>query len=144
MDNSNFEGIFGSSRRVLARHAESLSVAKDNPTRYCLEGLVGPATVRAWGSKMKKPTIPVAWVEIGKAYVSFHLMEIGGNERALEGMSQELRARMQGKTCFNFKIADETLFRELEGLTERACEALKDGGFIKREDPTLSSRHDQS
>lgn len=80
---------------------------------------------------MKKSTIPVAWVEVGKGYVSFHLMGIYGNEKARAGMTQELQARMQGKTCFNFKAADETLFQELEGLTGRACEGFKKAGFIE-------------
>jgi hypothetical protein len=106
-------------------------VAEDSPKRYCLEGRVGPATLRVWGGKLKKTMIPVAWVEIGKAYVSFYLMSVYGNERAFEGTSQGLRARMQGKTCFNFKVADEALFQELEGLTQRACEAFKKAGFIE-------------
>lgn len=54
-----------------------------------------------------------------------------GNEKAREGMSQELRARMQGKTCFNFKAADEALFQELEDVTERACKGFKNAGFIE-------------
>lgn len=131
MASSNFEQIFASLRCILARHAQSLSVGEDSPKRYCLEGRVGPATLRAWGGKAKKSTIPVAWAEIGKAYVSFHLMGVYGNEEALEAMSQELRARMQGKTCFNFKTADETLFQELEGVTERACKGFKKAGFIE-------------
>jgi hypothetical protein len=131
MASSTFDDIFASLRRILARHAQSLSVAEDSPKRYCLEGRVGPATLRAWGGKLKKTMIPVAWVEVGKAYVSFHLMGIYGNEKAREGMTQELRVRMRGKTCFNFKIADQALFHELEGLTERACEGFKKAGFIE-------------
>lgn len=132
MASLNFDGIFASlRRRILARYAQSLSVAEDSPQRYSLEGRVGPATLRAWGGKLKKPMIPVAWVEVGKAYVSFHLMGVYGNPKAGEGMSPALRARMQGKTCFNFKVADEALFQELEGLTERACEGFKTAGFIE-------------
>jgi hypothetical protein len=66
MASSNFDEIFASLRRILARHAQSLSVAEDSPKRYCLEGRVGPATLRAWGGKLKKPMIPVAWVEVGQ------------------------------------------------------------------------------
>lgn len=128
---SDFKEIFARLRCILAYHAQSLSVGEDSPKRYCLEGRVGPATRRAWGGTAKKPTIPVAWAEIGKAYVSFHLMGVYGNEKAREIMSQELRARMQGKTCFNFKVADEALFKELEGLTELACESFKKAGFIE-------------
>jgi hypothetical protein len=58
-------------------------------------------------------------------------MGIYGNEKACEGMSNELRARMQGKTCFNFKVADEELFQELEAFTERACQDFKKARFIE-------------
>ena len=131
MASPTFEEIFARLRRILVNHPQSLSVTEDSPTRYCLEGRVGPAALRAWGGKMRRPMIPVAWIQIGKAYVSFHLMGVYGNTKAREGVSQELRARMQGKTCFNFKVADETLFQELEGLTKRACEAFKKAGFIE-------------
>jgi hypothetical protein len=128
---SEFEKIFARLRSVLVPYADRLSITEDSATRYCLAGRAGPAAVRAWGGKMKKPIMPVAWVEIGKAYVSFHLMAIYGNPPAVEGMSKELQARQQGKTCFNFKVADEALFQELERVTERACSAFKKAGFIE-------------
>jgi len=40
----------------------------------------------------------------------------------LAGISKELKQRMQGKSCFNFKAEDPVLFRELAGLTERCFE----------------------
>jgi hypothetical protein len=39
--------------------------------------------------------------------------------KLLEGCSQQLRARMQGKSCFNFKTVDEALFAELMGESSR-------------------------
>jgi hypothetical protein len=47
-------------------------------------------------------------------------------------LSPELAARMQGKTCFNFKTNDEGLFRELERVTGRALAAFPKAGFIAR------------
>ena len=79
---------------------------------------------------MKKATISVAWVEIGKAYVSYHLLGLYGNTALLEGMSKELQARMQGKTCFNFKKNDEALFKELERLTARVLTSFKKAGYV--------------
>ena len=68
---------------------------------------------------MKRPQIPVAWVEINKAYVGFHLMAM---DPALRGeMSSDLEKHMQGKTCFNFRTAPSTeLVLELERLTGMA------------------------
>lgn len=93
-------------------------------------GAVGPATLQAWGGEMKKPVMPVAWVEIGKAYVSFHLMGMYGNTTLYNSMSKELKSRMQGKTCFNFKNIDEKLFRELEQLTSQSIASFRKTGFV--------------
>src|SRR6185503_18979166 len=114
---TEFQSIFAKLRKILRKHGGTLRVKEDTPACYCLEGDTGPATLRAWGGKMKKRRIPVAWVQIGKAYVSYHLMGVYGNAMLLDGMSKELKARMQGQTCFNFKSDDEALFKELEQLT---------------------------
>jgi hypothetical protein len=127
---TEFESIFVRLRSILQKHAGTLSVKDNARDRYCLEGHVGPATLAAWGGKMKKPMIPVAWVEIRKAYVSYHLMSLYGNTRLLDGMSKELQARMQGKTCFNFRSNDETLFKELDQLTARGIAGFKKAGYV--------------
>jgi hypothetical protein len=36
---------------------------------------------------------------------------------------------MQGKSCFNFKVADKTLFAELDDLTSRGFARFRRGGF---------------
>ena len=46
-----------------------------------------------------------------------------------DGLSKKLRARMQGKSCFNFKRADEALFLELEALTAQGFAAARKAGF---------------
>ena len=127
---TEFESIFAKLRAILRRHGGRLQVKDDTPTCYCLEGSAGPAALRAWGGKVKRPRIPVAWVQIGKAYVSYHLMGVYGNTALLDGMSRELKARMQGKSCFNFKSDDEALFKELEQLTVQAITGFRKAGFI--------------
>ena len=57
-------------------------------------------------------------------------MGVYGNPKLLERCSRELRVRMQGKSCFNFKKVDEGLFRELEALTGESLTAMKKGGYI--------------
>jgi hypothetical protein len=122
----DFDRVFSELKAILTRHAGTLSVSDDAPTRYCLEAAIGPATLRAWGGKAKRKTIPVAWAEIGKAYVSFHLM---GLEAVSSGLSAALEARQQGKTCFNFSTSDAALFRELDAVTERSIAALRRAGY---------------
>jgi hypothetical protein len=79
---------------------------------------------------MKSTTMQLASVRIRKTYVSYHLMGVYGMPRLLDGASKELRARMQGKSCFNFKSVDEALFRELDGLTARSIAGFKKAGFV--------------
>jgi hypothetical protein len=124
------EAIFFKLRSILKEHAAEFAVTEDTPRRYCLEGGIGPATLLAWGGKAKKKAIPVAWVQVGKAAVSYHLMGAYGNRKLLEGMSRELKARMHGKSCFNFKTDDPVLFKELEGVTALGLSCFRKSGFV--------------
>ena len=135
---SEFESIFARLRAILQKYVGTLSVKHDTPDCYGLEASAGPAALRAWGGKVRRPVIPVAWVQIGKAYVSYHLMGVYGNSKLLAGLSKKLKARMQGKTCFNFKTINEPLFEELEQLTEKAMTGFRKAGFIN-EDKTSQS-----
>jgi hypothetical protein len=78
---------------------------------------------------MKRPSIPVAWVETGKAYVSYHLMGLSVPS-VQKGVSKALQARMQGKTCFNFTATHPALFKELDALTSASIAAFRTSGFI--------------
>jgi hypothetical protein len=125
-DSPAFDAVFADLRAILQRQSGSLAVADDGPRRYCLEAPIGPATLKAWGGKAKRRTIPIAWTEIGKSYVSFHLMAL---DAAPNPMSQALKARLQGKSCFNFSKSDPALFKELEELTARCIAAFRKAGF---------------
>ena len=129
MVSTDFKPLFLRLRTIRLEHANGFSIAADTPTCFGLEADAGPAAVRAWGGKMKLAKIPAAWVEIGKAYVSYHLMSMYGNPKLLKGMSKKLKARMQGKTCFNFTVNDEALFKELEKHTVEGLTSFKESGF---------------
>jgi hypothetical protein len=53
-----------------------------------------------------------------KSYVAFHLFPVYMFPNLLQGISPELKKRMQGKTCWNFKKAEEALFAELGGIVK--------------------------
>lgn len=94
---------------------------------------MGPATLRAWGGKVKRPRMPVAWVTTGKAYVSYHLMGLA-SPTVRSVLSKPLAGRMQGKTCFNFKTLDEPLFGEPEEVTVWALAEFRNSGFVAPEE----------
>jgi len=80
---------------------------------------------------MKKPVMPIAWIEIGKSYVSYHIMALYMNTSLQNSISKELKNRMQGKTCFNFKTVNEELFKELDQLTVKSIDSFKKMGFVE-------------
>lgn len=119
---TDFASVFSELRALLARHAGALSVTADSPGHYCLTG----------GRHPKHGTpMPIAWVQVGKAYVSFHHMGVYARPDLLKGVSPPLLARMQGKSCFNFTVVDQALFAELEQLTVRAFDAFRNAPFMK-------------
>jgi len=122
------DAVFARLRAILEKHAARFAVTADTRRRYCLEGPIGPATLHAWGGKVRRSQIPVAWVEMGKSFVSFHLMAV---DPVLRGaMSIELEKHMHGKTCFHFTAVDESLFRELEQVTAQGIAAFTKAGFV--------------
>ena len=120
---SDLVPVFNRLREILAAHSAAFTVARDNPGDYSLQTAMPRAD--------KKP-VCVGAVNIGKAYVSFHLMAVYGLPDLLKKMSPALKKRMQGKSCFNFTAIDETLFRELADLTQLSCQAFRKGGPIEQ------------
>jgi hypothetical protein len=127
---SDHDATFDVLRRVLRAHASGLTVAVDTPDRFCLEAAPGPATLAAWGGKVRRPTIPIAWVERGRSYISYHLMGLDGNPALAASLSTELRARRQGKTCFNFQRPAEAPLAELAAVTAASIAGLRRAGFV--------------
>jgi hypothetical protein len=64
-------------------------------------------------------------VRVQKNYVSYYLMSVYGQTGLLDGMSPELKKRMQGKACFNFKSTDRELFKELAAITKSGYKAWR-------------------
>jgi len=117
-----FPAIFARLRSLLQKHAGKLKVSADSPDEFCLSGGLHPT---------HKTPMPVAWVKIGKGYVSFHLMAVYAFPKLLDTVSDPLKKRMQGKSCFNFKRIDEPLFEELDRLTVAGFKAWRKSPFMK-------------
>ncbi len=100
---------FAALRKILASHAKELKVTADGPKGYSLN--------TPYSMKWKKELFFGA-VQVMKNYVSFHLFPVYMFPDLLDGISEELKARMQGKSCFNFRAPDAALFQELAALTK--------------------------
>ena len=115
MANTDFTEIFNSLKAILQNYEKELVVVKDEPNNYYLD--------TKYTAPNKKPLFFGA-VKIMSKTVNFYLMPVYIKPELLEGMSPELKKRMQGKSCFNFKKLDEELLSELEALTERGLEMV--------------------
>ena len=111
MADANFESVFKALKHVFATSAKRLAVKTDTKTNYTLVTR-SPSPF----PQHKGHPLEFGAVKVGKAYVSFHLMPL---YMVPVTISPELKKRMQGKSCFNFKQdpGPEAL-AELKQLTE--------------------------
>lgn len=107
MDNP--EAIFHGLKEILVPYSSGMVVVTDKPDNFYLN--------THHVMKNKKPMY-FGSVKINKSYVSFHLMPVYVFPELLENISPELKKRMQGKSCFNFKSTNAKLFQELKELTQ--------------------------
>jgi hypothetical protein len=114
--NEQFGTVFQRLRSILQKFERDLVVKSDEDGDYYLN-------TRAL-DKQKRPVFFGA-VQARKNYVSYHLMPVYAYPELLEGISADLRKRMQGKSCFNFSKVDERLFEELAELTGRGSERFR-------------------
>lgn len=121
MPQQDFDSVFAGLKAILEPYASVMKVTADGPGGYSLD------TKTIW--KNGKPVF-FGGVRVGKAYVSFHLMPVYANPVLLKGLSPELKKRMQGKACFNFKTPDKKLFKELAELTKAGLESFKKMKFV--------------
>lgn len=104
------ENIFAQLKSILKKYSSALTVVHDKKDHYYLN---------TPGKDSKKEEFFAA-VQVKKAYVAFHLMPVYYYPELLEDVSEELKRKMQGKSCFNFKAVENNLFQELSALTERS------------------------
>jgi hypothetical protein len=117
----DFADVFGRLRSLMEPYADALERTVDAVDELSL--------TTAHRMKNGAP-LWFGGVKVGKRYVSYHLMPVYLDPALLDGISPELRRRMQGKSCFNFAKVDEELFEELAALTQAGFEAYQAKGYV--------------
>ena len=120
-EKASFKQVFEELKSILQPYAKRMEVAQDTDNYYLLN--------TRFIMKNKQP-LCFGGVRLGKNYVSFYLMSVYAAPDLLRSMSPELRKRMQGKSCFNFKEVDKGLFRELKTLTKEGAAKFTNENFI--------------
>ena len=114
---NDFPNVFEQLKSILKPYARDLKVTADTSDSYSLDG--------PYSEKWQK-TIFFGAAQIKKNYVSFYLMPVYMYPELLKDISPELKKRMQGKSCFNFKKVEPELFKQLEDLTRKGAEKFKE------------------
>jgi hypothetical protein len=112
--------IFQALKALLKPYAPKLTVTEDSAKSFYL--------VTKSASWKGKPMFFGAVIQ--KSYVSYHLMPLYWKPELMKGMSPELRKRMQGKSCFNFKKMEPALFKELATLTRTGFESYREAKLL--------------
>lgn len=120
-DKTEFKQVFEELKAIFKPYAKKMDVAHDSENYYMLN--------TRFIMKNKQP-LCFGGVRLGKNYVSFYLMSVYTSPDLLKAMSPELKKRMQGKSCFNFKEIDQKLFTELKTLTKAGAAKFSDEKFI--------------
>ncbi|MCC2981138.1 hypothetical protein [Sphingomonas sp. IC4-52] len=113
---TDFDAIHGRLRQIMLDAAQGLAIVTDEPGNLIVhETAVDEHTgnPRWFGTVTTK-----------KSYVAYHLIPLYEHPALAAELSGALSKRRQGKTCFNFKKADEALFDELLALSRRARSAI--------------------
>lgn len=110
---NEFPVVFESLKSILEPYASKLILKGNTNDTFYLEG--------AFSEKWKKELF-FASAQVKKNYVSFYLMPVYMYPDLLKNISPELKKRMQGKSCFNFKKIEQSLFDELSQLTKQGFE----------------------
>jgi pentose-5-phosphate-3-epimerase len=120
---NDFQETFKQLKDILEPYAARLHVVHDTGTDYYLDMHL---VIK------NKHRLCFGAVRTGKGYVSFHLMPVYASSDLQETISPELKKRMQGKSCFNFKTPDQKLFKELARLTKAGFEKFHDPEFLQK------------
>ena len=110
---SEFPIVFEYLKSILVPYAKKMTVKNDISGLYYLDA--------GYSEKWKRDLF-FASVQIKKSYVSFYLMPVYMHPDLLKNISPELKKHMQGKSCFNFKKIEKSLFEELSQLTKQGHE----------------------
>jgi len=107
---ADFAPVFAALRPALARHAKKLHVVSDTASEYTLVSATQYPLPQKKGER-----IYFAALKMGKAYVSLHLFPLYMNPELRGTVAPELKKRMHGKTCFNFRtVPEKSLLKELD------------------------------
>ncbi|MBL8517015.1 MAG: hypothetical protein JNM76_08600 [Betaproteobacteria bacterium] len=117
---ADLQPVFNELRALLKPLSKGMVVVHDTDGHYCLD------TTKS--APNGKPMF-FASARIMKDTVSVYLMPVYTAPALLADISPELKKRMQGKSCFNFKTVDAALFKEFGALAKKGLAQFRKDGW---------------
>ncbi len=117
----DFDAVFAQLKAIIKPLESRLVLVKDEPGNYYLN---------TYHTRDDGYRFAFGAVQVKKNYVSYHLVPVYNHPELLDGISDGLRKRMQGKACFNFKTLTEAQLTELAELTRRGFERFEGEGWV--------------
>lgn len=117
--------IFGQLRAILAKEAGGLDVRKDDARVY---ELYGKKTVETHGKTVEG--MYFASVAMRKGGVSFYFFPIYTHPKEVGPVPAELKKCMNGKSCFQIKKEDATVYRQLRDLLKKGKRHYRGLGWV--------------
>ncbi len=121
VDQPNFVLIFERLKTLFLPALPNAKIQVDDPSNYIINGGY---------SELYRREINLGGVTIRKNYVSYYLMPVYMFPELLGTVSPQLKKRMQGKSCFNFKKIEVDLLIELQDLTNKGIQRFRDEGYL--------------
>jgi hypothetical protein len=118
----DFRDTFAVLKALLRPYAPRLHPTHDTDTFYMLDGEYVTDFKRA---------MTFGGVQIRRSYVSFHLLPIYSHPELLSRVSDTLKKRMHGKSCFNFVRPERELLVELSALVDAGFGLYERLGWVK-------------
>jgi hypothetical protein len=115
-----FKAIYERLKVILLPYALEMEVTEDSDSGFSLNTrhVMDNGALLFFGS-----------AQIKKNYVSFHVMPVYVFPDLLEDIG-DLKKRMQGKSCFNFRKLDPGQVEALEKLVRQGYERYQTGGML--------------
>jgi hypothetical protein len=118
----DFAGTFAVLKGLLVPYAPRLHATHNSDTFYMLDG--------EYVSDFKR-AMPFGGVQIRRAFVSFHLSPIYSHPELLGSVSDPLKKRLHGRSCFNFVRPERELLVELSALVDAGFSLYERLGWVK-------------
>jgi len=108
------EAVFQRLSALLRPYAANLSIKADTDRNFYLEE-----------SRSTGKPVMFAAVQLKTSYVALHVYPLYVRPELLDTLSPELRSRMQGKSCFNFKHSEQVLDEDIKELLQIAYDGIE-------------------